>query len=302
MSAISFKVLAGDLPQGRQRIQLQSIKSAELQTEDKLKKLAGSAGWGFAGAIVGGLLTRGIVLAVGGLTGILSGGNKIEVCFSCELQDGRKFLAVTSKKNWQRILAATFSKVQAQLTQIQVTNETLNENKNDYQNNGGKSLQPINQAEIVRPFLEGYKLKPDRKPDKALHESSKLILITFLALGVISSLFSSVSSLFLNASVKPNSTLSASTPLTSTSLNQEKSRELTNREICIGTIDETVEKSFKLKGKEANEHLLLIKKLYLDTNINGATFLDVCRQDVSKEELDNLITAVNRLANNSLNY
>jgi hypothetical protein len=57
MSLVNVKVLAGDLPQGKQRILLKSIKNAELQTEDKLKKLSGSAGWGFAGAIVGGLLT-----------------------------------------------------------------------------------------------------------------------------------------------------------------------------------------------------------------------------------------------------
>jgi hypothetical protein len=76
--SIDVKVLAGDLPQGKQRILLNSIKSAELQTEDKLKKLAGSAGWGFTGALVGGLLTGGIGLAVGGLAGILSGGNKTE--------------------------------------------------------------------------------------------------------------------------------------------------------------------------------------------------------------------------------
>ncbi|WP_404783232.1 hypothetical protein [Altericista sp. CCNU0014] len=114
--SIDVKVLAGDLLQGKQRILLNSIKSAELQTEDKLKKLAGSAGWSFAGALVGGLLTGGIGLAVGGLAGILSGGNKTEVCFSCELEDGQRFLAITSKKTWQSILAAKFVKDQVQIS------------------------------------------------------------------------------------------------------------------------------------------------------------------------------------------
>jgi hypothetical protein len=124
--SIDVKVLAGDLPQGKQKILLNSIKSAELQTEDKLKKLAGSAGWGFAGALAGGLLTGGIGLAVGGLAGILSGGNKTEVCFSGELEDGQRFLAVTSKKTWQRILAAKFAKDPTQAsTQTQLTKKPL---------------------------------------------------------------------------------------------------------------------------------------------------------------------------------
>jgi len=85
------------------------IKNAELQTEEKLKKLTGSACWGFAGPLVGGVFTGGIGLLIGGLAGVVSGGNKSEVCFSCELQNGRKFLAITDKKTWQNILALTFS-------------------------------------------------------------------------------------------------------------------------------------------------------------------------------------------------
>lgn len=104
------KVLAGDLRKGQQRIDPKWVKSAELQTEESLKKLGGSAGWGFTGAIVGGLLTGGIGLLVGGLAGVLSGGNKTEVCFSCELEDGRKFLAITDRKTWQSIVAGLFQK------------------------------------------------------------------------------------------------------------------------------------------------------------------------------------------------
>lgn len=71
-----IKVLAGDLRKGQQRIDPKGVKSAELQTEESLKKLGGSAGWGFTGAIVGGLLSAGIGLLVGDLAGVLSGGNK----------------------------------------------------------------------------------------------------------------------------------------------------------------------------------------------------------------------------------
>jgi hypothetical protein len=166
MAAIVLKVLAGDLRQGKQRIQLQTIKSAEIQTEDKLKKLAGSAGWGFAGAIVGGLLTGGIGLAVGGLAGILSGGNKTEVCFSCELEDGRKFLAVTSKMTWQKILAATFGKDQVQFTPAQLAGENQNEVQgNELESTQAPSTQPIHEVEIdeARTYIESILSKFDVK-------------------------------------------------------------------------------------------------------------------------------------------
>jgi hypothetical protein len=168
MAAIFFKVLAGDLQQGKQRIQLQSIKSAELQTEDKLKKLTGSAGWGFTGAIVGGLLTGGIGLAVGGLAGILSGGNKTEVCFSCELEDGRKFLAVTSKENWQKILAATFGKDQSSLTPVQLSSENLSENQDEVQAielESPQPVDPVHEVEIdeARKYIESILSRFDVK-------------------------------------------------------------------------------------------------------------------------------------------
>jgi len=136
-----IKVLAGDIEQGAWNtiflfgkaqmyrvhtstgkptlfIDLKTVKGAEVQTEEKLKKLAGSAGWGFTGAVVGGLLTGGVGLVVGGLAGALSGGNKTEVCFSCELQDGRKFLAITDNQTWQKILAIIFSATQSDLKEL----------------------------------------------------------------------------------------------------------------------------------------------------------------------------------------
>lgn len=405
MAALVLKVLAGDLQQGKQRIQLQNIRSAELQTEDKLKKLAGSAGWGFTGAIVGGLLTGGIGLAVGGLAGILSGGNKTEVCFSCELEDRRKFLAVTSKENWQKILAATFGKDQSQLTPVQLSSENLNENQNEAQSNESESTQapstqPIHEVEIdeARTYIESILSKFDVKiqinqareqltivinretscpvdylklsrdleseitalerkgiifrsvdkikvigriignskpewqkilyseesltpniksssttqstnkvssdtkdkvvftlgrfwkwyisgfasrPEKALHESPRFyrILLTLMFLSLVSS-FSS------NTSIKSTSSISS---------NQSTSNELTNRDICIGSIDEAEEKSFKLKGKEAAEYIKVLHKLFIDINVNGSSFIDICKTNVSKEELMRLDTAVKRL-------
>lgn len=132
---IIVKVIAGDLPKGTHRIGLKKVKSAELQTEENLKKLAGSAGWGFAGAVVGGLLTGGLGLAIGGLAGILSGGNKTEVCFSCELDDGRKFLAIADKKAWQKYLAFLFEKNHSSFAQTLTLSKPCLEDEVEFNSN-----------------------------------------------------------------------------------------------------------------------------------------------------------------------
>jgi len=116
----TITVLGGDIPSGKWlfingamingvTINLAtSIKIVEVQTEEKLNKLSGSAGWGFAGAIIVGL--AGPLGALAGLAGgVLAGGNKTEICFSCELTDGQKFIAITDVKTYQKILGYSFS-------------------------------------------------------------------------------------------------------------------------------------------------------------------------------------------------
>ncbi len=68
----------------------------------KVKKLAGIAGWGFVGLVVLGPL--------GAIGGMLLGGNKKQVSFTAELDDGRKFMAVTDSKTWRKIAAAVFER------------------------------------------------------------------------------------------------------------------------------------------------------------------------------------------------
>ena len=116
----NIKVLGGDIPSGKwlflNGIMINggvtitlpiSVKTVELQTEEKLKKLSGSAGWGFTGAIIGGL--AGPLGALAGLAGgVMAGGNKTEICFACELTNGQKFLAIADAKTYQIILGYTF--------------------------------------------------------------------------------------------------------------------------------------------------------------------------------------------------
>ncbi len=65
--------------------------------------LTGTAGWGFVGLVALGPL--------GAIGGMLLGGNKKEVSFTAELDDGRKFMAVTDSKTWRKIAAALFERV-----------------------------------------------------------------------------------------------------------------------------------------------------------------------------------------------
>ena len=78
------------------------VESVDLLDEEKVKKLAGTAGWGLAGAALLGPL--------GAIGGILLGGNKKEVVFSCYFKDGRKFMATTDSKTWKKIMAVMFDK------------------------------------------------------------------------------------------------------------------------------------------------------------------------------------------------
>jgi hypothetical protein len=75
-------------------------KAVELLDEDKVKKIAGTAGWGIAGGLLLGPL--------GAIGGMLLGGNKKEVAFAAYLNDGRKFMGITDGKSWQKISASKF--------------------------------------------------------------------------------------------------------------------------------------------------------------------------------------------------
>ncbi|MEE9210366.1 MAG: hypothetical protein V3U23_07920 [Kiloniellales bacterium] len=68
----------------------------------KVRELAGTAGWGFVGLVALGPL--------GTIGGMLLGGNKKEVSFTAEVDDGRKFMAVTDSKTWRKIAAALFDR------------------------------------------------------------------------------------------------------------------------------------------------------------------------------------------------
>lgn len=81
-------------------IKATDLEELEVASEENLKRLGGTLGWG----IVGGLALGG----VGALAGLLVGGRSKEVTFVAKFKDGRKLLATTEASTFKAIQAAIF--------------------------------------------------------------------------------------------------------------------------------------------------------------------------------------------------
>lgn len=74
------------------------FKSIEIGTEENVKKVSGAVGWGVVGGIVAGPL--------GILAGAMLGGNKKQVTFILELDDGRQLMGTVDSKTYTELVAA----------------------------------------------------------------------------------------------------------------------------------------------------------------------------------------------------
>jgi len=81
-------------------IPITELETVEIATEESVKKLGGTIGWGAAGAVILG--------PVGLLAGLLLGGKKKQVTFTVKFKDGRKLLASTDSKTFTKLQAAVF--------------------------------------------------------------------------------------------------------------------------------------------------------------------------------------------------
>ena len=81
-------------------IPITELETVEVATEESVKKLGGTVGWGAAGALILG--------PVGLLAGLLLGGKKKEVTFIAKFKDGRKLLASTDSKTFTKLQASVF--------------------------------------------------------------------------------------------------------------------------------------------------------------------------------------------------
>jgi hypothetical protein len=100
VSAQGFTMPVPGSPYKTQHIPTGQIDTLEVATEESLKKMSGSIGWGFLGGLALG--------PIGALAGVLAGGRKTELTFICQFKDGRKFLGQCYMKTYTAIQAATF--------------------------------------------------------------------------------------------------------------------------------------------------------------------------------------------------
>ncbi len=76
------------------------LEEVAIASEESVKKIGGTVGWGAVGALALG--------PVGLLAGVILGGNKKEVTFVAKFKDGRKMLATTDSKAFTKMQAAVF--------------------------------------------------------------------------------------------------------------------------------------------------------------------------------------------------
>ena len=115
----AFEVHAGDFKKGkssqfagdhflmkvteeffRQKIPATELEVLEIATEENVKQLGGTLGWGLAGGLLLG--------PVGLLAGLLAGGRSKQVTFVATFKDGRKFLGTADSKTFTKMQAAIF--------------------------------------------------------------------------------------------------------------------------------------------------------------------------------------------------
>jgi len=81
----------------RDKVPLSNISEIDIATEESVKRIVGTVGWGVAGAVILG--------PVGLLAGLLLGGKKKEVTFIAKFNGGEKMLATTDVKTYTTLVS-----------------------------------------------------------------------------------------------------------------------------------------------------------------------------------------------------
>lgn len=85
---------------GRERLPFGLLDTVEAASEESVKRIGGTVGWGLAGGVLLG--------PVGLLAGLLAGGRGKDITFAARFQDGRRLLGTTDVKTFTRMQAAVF--------------------------------------------------------------------------------------------------------------------------------------------------------------------------------------------------
>jgi hypothetical protein len=99
MGVLTFAWKPGDGWSGESLL-LSELETVEVATEEAVKRLGGTVGWGVVGATLLG--------PVGLLAGLLLGGKKTEVTFVARFKDGRKMLASSDASTYKKFMTAVF--------------------------------------------------------------------------------------------------------------------------------------------------------------------------------------------------
>lgn len=83
-----------------QRLAASSLSSVEVATEENVKKLGGTLGWGLVGGAVLG--------PVGLLAGLIAGGRGKKIVFAARFADGKKLLGSADSQVFTAIKSAAF--------------------------------------------------------------------------------------------------------------------------------------------------------------------------------------------------
>lgn len=90
----------GDGFAGGKTLPLKDLEAIDIATEESVKKIGGTIGWGaVGGALLG---------PAGLLAGLLLGGKKTEVTFVARFKGDKKMLATTDSKTYKTLMAAAF--------------------------------------------------------------------------------------------------------------------------------------------------------------------------------------------------
>lgn len=115
-----IKIEAGDFPKGSATVSLGTIvlpwqrgdgwtgksvpvgdiEAIDVATEESVKKIGGTVGWGAVGGVLLG--------PAGLLAGLLLGGKKTEVTFVARFKGDKKMLGTTDSKTYKSLMAAAF--------------------------------------------------------------------------------------------------------------------------------------------------------------------------------------------------
>ncbi|OIJ43565.1 hypothetical protein [Massilia timonae] len=103
--SIGFNVITlnwqpGDGLVGKNIVLTGYLTSVSIATEEEVRRVGGTIGWGIAGAAILG--------PVGLLAGALLGGKGKDVTFVAQFNDGKKMLATTDSKTFTKMQALVF--------------------------------------------------------------------------------------------------------------------------------------------------------------------------------------------------